>query len=92
MKEDVKKYLEEDFKGHEIGEITQVKDWDGFSCFRVILDDNIFSSLYVLVKGREIIPIGFDYINDGANNGVFWDIDKNNDDYFKSAWENMVNA
>lgn len=89
MKEDVKKYLEEEFKGHEIGEITQVKDWEGFSCFRVILNDNIFYSLYVLVEGREITPIGFDSINDGANDSEFWDIDKANGNYFKSCWEGI---
>lgn len=89
MKEDVKQYLKEEFKGHEIGEITQVQDWNGYSCFRVILDDNIFSSLYVLVKDREIVPIGFDYINDGANDGEFWEIDKSNGNYFKSCWEGV---
>lgn len=89
MKDNVQKYLKESFKGHEISEITQVGDWDGYLCFRAILDNNIFSSLYILAKDREVVPVGLDSINDGMNDGEFWEIDESNGNYFKSRWEEI---
>lgn len=85
--------LEKWFRGHEISELEQVKDWDGLECYRLILDENPFRSFYVLVdEDGEINPIGMPIISDGDMSDFFWDIDKANGNYFLKIWKSMTES
>lgn len=85
--------LEKFFRGHEVSELEQVKDWDGLECYRLILDENPFRSFYVLVdEDGELNPIGIQSISDGDMSGIFWDIDRANGNYFLKILKSMTES
>lgn len=88
----MKEELEKLFRGHEVTELEQVNDWDGLECYRMILDDNPFTSLYVLVGKEELEPIGLPSISDGDMTGEFWDIDRANGNYFLKIWDSITES
>lgn len=86
----MKEGLEKLFKGHEVSELKQVKDWDGQECYRFMLDENPLNSFYVLVdEDGELNPIGMEIISDGDMSGIFWDIDKDNGNYFLNIMDSL---
>lgn len=86
----MKEKLESLFKGHEVSELKQVKDWDELECYRFMLDENPLNSLYVLVdEDGELNPIGMEIISDGDMGGIFWDIDKANGNYFLNIMDSL---
>ena len=90
MERDVERYIKEFCDTTEKSQVVRVKDWRGNPCFRVVFENDLFYSFYALITDGGVEAVDFPTICDGAMDGEFWDIDKNNDNYFKSLWENMI--